>query len=542
MSGFDSKKRKESVEDTAEDTVDATKYSRNVPTFAVSANTSFVTSYPTLFTFPASENVFLLSKLYKLNKLDLTKSFDDAQKEKIKSDLFDFFKNSMNQISEFLQTYDRCIVGLQEQNNTQAVNEEYNKINDCVYLTKNIWDNLMGTYPSCALIIKGFGDLDSFKDVKEDAQTKVFKNGRTLNKYTDVPSDKTNLCYSILNNANSKKLGTRDLGDLFHVNSAKVGDVVYLKGITAMEPSPDSGRVMIVGLQKPGDFVTNVFISMHMLNASVCKPYTKNENGTYTPPTKNEDGTFNVSSILQLKSNTDIFDPWILFCIESIQRHLKDILTNDFELNREIFNNDTTFYICGDFNDPTGDIMTKLEGDGITLFDNYNVKFKFGRKDGGQMPKTGCPNTNSSNVQGSFDPKPEARAAINNNFKNLFDAIKAQPDSSQPDSLPTIMHTHFITDNEDVSILNPNLFAFMGDNCGKGNVNPNYTASFSGFLNYDNLTTDHLMPVVTFDTQVQTVGGKGRKKNRRYTKKKSYKKNKVNKRRYTKKNIRYIKK
>ena len=558
---------------------------------AINANTSFVTTYPILFPFPASENVFLISRLYQLFGAPPAGTLLNQY---VTTDrLFDFFTTSMNQILDYLRAnVPRCIVGLEEQNNTPAVNAEYQRVvnaviasqegTECVYLIKNIWDSLGGTYPACAFIIKGFGGLDTFANINNVLFTQIWKNDRLGAQYVEVRnvpvhnqqpgplarvSPLNMLCHSVypVNVAvadiqspaypeyaedneprdNSKKLGTRDLGDLDH---APIDETVYLKGLTATGlPNPDSGRPIIVALQKDNDIVTNVFICLHMLNASVCKRYTKTTaEAPYTPDQFGFVPVDNNQTVLQLFDGQAgvITQDWLNFCILSIERHLISILTQDFGLNVDNFTRNTTFYMCGDFNDPTGSIMTALEVDGITLFGNYTVRFKFGKNNQGRFPITGCPNTNSSLAQG---PNPALRPATGNNFDTLFNAINNQG----PQPLIDTMRDYFITVNQDNSILNPGLLAFMGDNCAEGSANPQILAEIVAhlinMLNFENLTTDHLIPVVGFERQPNGMDGgrRRRRTRRRNTRRKSHKKRKSyrrHRRRHTRKGRRHSRK
>ena len=565
---------------------------------AINANTSFVTTYPIRFPFPASENVFLISRLYQIfgappAGIPWTDYVTTAR-------LFDFFTTSMDQILGYLTNQDvpRCVVGLEEQNNTMQVNNEYQRVVDqviasqegttCVYLTKNIWDDIGGTYPSCALIIKGFGGLDSFADVNVEKHSQIWKNSRTpmppavagyvglntvpasLGGPLALVSPLNMLCYSVYpyqipdpfqppfpayNNANaptnnSKKLGTRDLGDFFHANQIVVNDpdsITFLKnllpnGYGCNCASPDSGRPIIVALQRNGaaGSVINVFICVHMLNASICKRYRKISNNPqqFEPIAADNDRT-----VLQLIADPAISNAWNTFCLDSLQRHLQAILQEDFGLVEANFTPETAFYICGDFNDPTGNIMTALENQGITLFGNYTVRFKFGKNNQGEFPRTGCPNTNSSLAPVDQNP-PQMRPAVGNNFASLFNAIIGQG----PPALIATMQNFFITANPASSILNPNLLAFNGDDTAEGSANPQILAGINAvvtdFLNYNDLRTDHLIPVVRFTRAVVPMdddddlggGGRRRRSRRRSARRKSHKRHKGHKRRrYTKK-------
>jgi hypothetical protein len=555
---------------------------------AINANTSFVTTYPILFPFPASENVFLISRLYQLHGappvgMPLTLYVTTTR-------LFDFFTTSMNQIRDYIiqPNVEKCIVGLEEQNNTMAVNSEYQRVVDqvtasqqgtnCVYLTKNIWDDIGGTYPSCALIIKGFGNMNTFADVNPNFHSQIWKNSRTpmppavagyvgLN---TVPaslggplarvSPLNMLCYSVYpfqipgdfqppfpphaaaNEPidNSKKLGTRDLGDFYEANELALNGITFLKnllpnGYGCYCASPDSGRPIIVALQRneADGPVTNVFICVHMLNASLCKRYRKISNN---PQQFEPIAADNNQTVLQLIGDPAISAAWNTFCLASLQRHLEAILRDDFGLTDANFNDNTAFYMCGDFNDPTGNIMTALENQGITLF-GLNVRFKFGKNNQNNFPITGCPNTNSSLAQG---PNPVVRPAVGNNFASLFAAINNQGD---PNLIAT-MQASFITANPASSILNPNLFAFIGDETAEGSTNNQLLAGINAlvtdFLNFNDLRTDHLIPVVRFTRNMVPMdfgGGRRRRRSRRRSaRRKSYKRYKGHKRRrYTKK-------
>ena len=138
--------------------------------FAINANTSFVTTYPIVFPFLASENVFLISRLYQLWMQNNQQPPQNLANLVTPQSLFEFFTTSMNQIRDYIiqPNVEKCVVGLEEQNNTMQVNTVYQGIVDevgaenCVYFAKNIWDSLGGTYPCCSFIIKGFGGLDTF--------------------------------------------------------------------------------------------------------------------------------------------------------------------------------------------------------------------------------------------------------------------------------------------------------------------------------------------------------------------------------------------
>jgi hypothetical protein len=547
---------------------------------AINANTSFVTTYPIVFPFGASENVFLISRLYQLWMLNPQNNQQPPQNLAnlvTPQSLFEFFTTSMDQIRDYIiqPNVEKCVVGLEEQNNTMQVNAVYQGIvnqvgaENCVYFAKNIWDSLGGTYPCCSFIIKGFGGLDTFANVIPGLHSQIWKNDRQGAGYVQVNtvpesiavvgplaaiSPLNMLCYSVYPfqippvfqqpfpvyaaaNApidNSKKLGTRDLGDLVHVTNAQVGDIVYLKMLTNGLPSPDSGRPLDSAIQRDENgYVTNVFTVIHMLNASLCKRYIKQENDQFV-----ED---NNQTVLQLIGDPAISAAWNVFCLSSIQRHLEAILRDDFGLTDENFNYNTAFYMCGDFNDPTGNIMTALQVDGITLF-GLNVRFKFGiDPETNDFPITGCPNTNSSLAQG---PNPAMRTAINKPFNALFYAIMGQQGQGVDQDLIDKMRDYFITPiNPDNSILNPSRLAFKGDNCAKGSSNAALVALINAVivskLNSQNLRTDHLLPVVRFTSPAAAAAGGGRRRRRsrrRSARRKSHKRHKGHKhRRYTKK-------
>jgi hypothetical protein len=555
--------------------------------FAINANTSFVTTYPIVFPFGASENVFLISRLYQLwmqNPQNNQQPPQNLADLVTPQSLFEFFTTSMGQIRDYIiqPNVEKCVVGLEEQNNTMQVNEVYQGIVDevgaenCVYFIKNTWDSLGGTYPCCSFIIKGFGGLDTFANVNEDLFTQIWKNDRQGAGYVQVNtvpvsiapagplvaiSPLNMMCYSVYpfqippvfqqpfpayNDANapidnSKKLGTRDLGDLFHVTNAQVGDIVYLKGLTGLPtpglPSPDSGRPLDSAIQRDENgYVTNVFTVIHMLNASLCKRYIKQENDQFV-----ED---NNQTVLQLIGDPAISAAisahWNTFCLNSLQRHLEAILRDDFGLTVANFNDNTAFYMCGDFNDPTGNIMSALENQGITLF-GLNVRFKFGKNNQNNFPITGCPNTNSSLAQG---PNPALRPAVGNNFTSLFNAIMGQVGQGVDQDLIDKMRDYFITPiNPNYSILNPARLAFKGDNCAKGSLNAELVALINAVivskLNSQNLRTDHLLPVVRFTSPAAAAAGGGRRRRRtrrRSARRKSHKRHIGYKhRRYTKK-------
>jgi hypothetical protein len=545
--------------------------------FAINANTSFVTTYPIVFPLGASENVFLISRLYQLWMQNNQQPPQNLADLVTPQSLFEFFTTSMGQIRDYIiqPNVEKCVVGLEEQNNTMQVNEVYQGIvvevgaENCVYFAKNIWDSLGGTYPCCSFIIKGFGGLDTFANVIPDLHSQIWKNDRQGAGYVQVNtvpavitgplaaviSPLNMLCYSVYpfpdpvpvqqpfpayNDANipidnSKKLGTRDLGDLFHVTNAAINGIVYLKMLTATGlPSPDSGRPLDSAIQRDENgYVTNVFTVIHMLNASICKRYRKVSNDPQQFEPIADDNNL---TVLQVIGNGNIAAEWNAFCLSSIQRHLEAILRDDFGLIPENFNDNTAFYMCGDFNDPTGSIMTALENQGITLF-GLNVRFKFGIDPAtNDFPITGCPNTNSSLAQG---PNPAMRPAINANFTSLFDAIINQG----PQPLRDTMQNFFITNNPASSILNPNLLAFKGDNCAKGSSNAELVALINAVivskLNSQNLRTDHLLPVVRFTSPAAAAAGGGRRRRRsrrRSARRKSHKRHKGHKhRRYTKK-------
>jgi len=566
--------------------------------FAINANTSFVTTYPIVFPFGASENVFLISRLYQLwmqNPQNNQQPPQNLADLVTPQSLFEFFTTSMGQIRDYIVNPDveKCVVGLEEQNNTVEVNAVYQGIvnqvgaENCVYFAKNIWDSLGGTYPCCSFIIKGFGDLDTFANVNADLFTQIWKNDRQGAGYVQVNtvpesiapagplvaiSPLNMLCYSVYpfqippvfqqpfpvydnTNApidNSKKLGTRDLGDLFHVTNAQVGNIVYLKSLTATGlPNTDSGRPIVAAVKKNGVMVTNVFTVIHMLNASICKRYRKvNIDPQQFEPIADD----NNLTVLQVIGNGNIAAEWNAFCLASLQRHLEAILRDDFGLTVANFNDNTAFYMCGDFNDPTGSIMTALQVDGITLF-GLNVRFKFGiDPETNDFPKTGCPNTNSSNVEvvvpvppatlvnntyiAANNNNPAMRTPIGDSFNSLFNAMFNQ--GANP-VLNYLINNFFITPNPDNSILNPSRLAFKGDNCAKGSSNAELVALINAVivskLNSQNLRTDHLLPVVRFISPAAAGGGRRRRRSRRRSaRRKSHKRHKGHKhRRYTKK-------
>jgi hypothetical protein len=131
----------------------------------VSANVSFVTSYPDVFKFPASENAALFALL--------KKNFGD---EITHDELISLFEKSISSIkSKLVKESNYSAAGLQELNNTEEVynllniNENENDVFN--FICSNVLDEYFGTKPCVGFIVNK--PLDNFIPISRNVRSFV---------------------------------------------------------------------------------------------------------------------------------------------------------------------------------------------------------------------------------------------------------------------------------------------------------------------------------------------------------------------------------
>ena len=476
---------------------------------AISMNTSFVTTYPIVFPFPASENVMLFT-LLKRNEHDVNKE-----------NLFALFQSSIRNIKKKMSEIEMiengyCAAGLQEQNNTEEV---YNEVNAAkfTFICKNVYETYSKTCAALGYIIKDFNPEDFLTIDSNYLWVNSNESGKKpLDSVTDSNQDK---CYTIVtSNKNAQYMAIRDLGTIEPVKIDEVNSIYLLKSPT----SPDCGRPIGIVIKKNQDgTIHTIHINCHMVNPSVLKPFTLTD-GVYSTPS-GIDGT---KTILQLGGE---YYPvhWIKYCIKRLENTINDMLSNDFKLNPDTITESISFVLTGDLNDPDGDLSNYLNDIGINVL-GKPVKFYY---DKNNSLLTACPNTNSSFVGKGADKDSRKNQAFNRSFAQLNTAFT---DTESPDG--KILWGNFLSADVNNDISNPANFAFQGDIATIGGVTGDIGALISNKEIVSNIlpieqTTDHLAVEIKVISKSSggNLGGKSRKSRKSKKRKKSRKSRKSKK-------------
>jgi hypothetical protein len=408
----------------------------------ITANCSFVTSYPSLVKFPASENVALYAMLYQdievilknIEKQEMN-SIKTTIKDVIEEKLQGYFKNSIQTIVDNLSSQYYSVAALQELNNSKFVIDTVNNIleeKSKIFICSSIYDDVWKTYSALGFIVNG-NDYE-FKDKKIQVENK--ENFNEDNSYT------------IINNKD-KKISIRDLGTVKKSNY--LDETVYLlKDFKDGQQKPDSGRpisMIIREANKEKNEKMIIYLNCHMPNPSVLKIY--NDSGVLN----------NADSILQI-NNDNTTKLWIDYCREQLQETIVAMLSDfEFDLSNPVPVG-TPWIICGDFNDSLGKLKESLTNDGIKIL-GQEIKFLFS-----DNIKTCCPNRNSMNQTENEDVKLVAsRYNFNRNFDDL---IQLHYNNFTNSTDPTIIDDQRFF-NEIVAtgkIYKPENLAFYGDFIG----------------------------------------------------------------------------
>ena len=383
---------------------------------SITANTSFVTSYPTKIVFPSSENVALFTLLN-----------GTVTKEK----LISLFSISINTIISKLELMnaDYCSAGLQELNNTKEVSDLVKSMSNNKYhfLMSNIKETYGNTYPTLGFIIKK-NTLD-VNDRFMSIDNKRKNNRLSVNDKTDgtinICPDTVN-CYTLLDgwNESGKFVGIRDLG----VSHSKLK-----KGAT----NPDSGRPIACIVEKNAK---TIHINAHVPNPSALTDISEGVN----------------KLVVTQDSTSNSWKMWLEYCVENIQKCVNDILINDFGFNEHTRLTNTNFLFNGDCNDPKGYLRQYLQDTGIKIL-GKQVKFNFGDR----ILYTACPNTNSTNAIKHDNSQLVVSSPA---FTKAFSFLEKPP---TPDDV-SILRENYLqpTMETEKNIMYPANYAFPGDYVG----------------------------------------------------------------------------
>ena len=382
---------------------------------SITANTSFVTSYPTKIGFPSSENVALFTLLER----NVTKEL-----------LLTLFSMSIHTIiSQLDQMGGRyCSAGLQELNNTKEVYDLVKSNNNYHFLMSNIKETYSGTYPTLGFIIKKNG-IDANERFMSINDKRLSVNDKTLGEIKIQP-DKPEICYTLLDGVgweeSGKFVGIRDLG---------VSHPFLKKGLL----NPDSGRPIACIVEKS---TRTIHINAHVPNPSALTDITEGVN----------------KLVVTQGPSSNSWKMWLVYCIENIQKCVNDILINDFGFNENDKLLDINFLFNGDCNDPKGYLRQYLQDTGIKILGKH-VKFNFGDK----ILYTACPNTNSTNAR-KYDGTQlvVSSPAFTKAFSFLEDQSKQSPDDI------AILRDNYLHPSiaSEQNIMHPANYAFSGDYVG----------------------------------------------------------------------------
>ena len=388
---------------------------------SITANTSFVTCFPTKFPFPSSENVALFTLL---------------ERNVTKERLLGLFSMSIHTIISQLEQMDGryCSAGLQELNNTQEVYDLVERMsnNNYHFFMSNIKETYSGTYPSLGFIIKKNGiDANerfmSINDKRKDNRLSV--NDKTLGEIKIQP-DKPEMCYTLVDGVGWEKsgkfVGIRDLG---------VSHPFLKKGTI----NPDSGRPIACIVEKS---TRTIHINAHVPNPSALTDITEGVN----------------TLVVIQDPSSNSWKIWLEYCIENIQKCVNDILINDFGFGENDKLLDINFLFNGDCNDPKGYLRQYLQDTGIQIL-GKKVKFNFGDK----ILYTACPNTNSTNARKHDGSQLLVSSpAFTKAFSFLEDQSKQSPDDI------AILRNNYLAPSmaNEQNIMYPANYAFSGDYVG----------------------------------------------------------------------------
>lgn len=499
----------------------------------LTANCSFVTSYPNLpgdapndsgiFRFPASDSAAVAALLAKKNGTSTDAkspetaldSIDLTITQKNQKIVYQLFEESIDNILKEEKPDENAVVGMvvgmQEINNTEQVHNTLSKKlgERKFFVCSNVHDEIVGTYPTLGYILPGA--VGDYLPLKDEAKGKIFKNGPKIYDYSDMePSDKPK-SHSCVKTKNEKGeevgplntiMAIRDLGSAQHLRS--VDNYVILKN----KDGTDSGRPISMVIKRTPQ---EIYINCHMLNASILKIFEKTENG-YSEQIydgilrkKTETDGQKTSTLLQIGDyeplpdnslRTSGTDMWIEYCMKRLQATINELL-NDF--NNVKIDKNTKVFIMGDFNDPEGKLLDKLEEDGIKI-KGIHFKFKFGKGTDGDRVKSCCPNKNSAAEKGTHT--------------SIEDVKQEEPFNKM---LPKLIPKGGLRD-EAIEIFGYEPM-FAGDNVGEGYVDGQPEPTVTATL-IDERTSDHSFVKTTHTPSADTTktahaGGKRRTRRRR---------------------------
>jgi hypothetical protein len=501
----------------------------------ISANCSFPTTFPGLFTFPVSDAGSLFSKIRdELVKLTVKKnevegkpasySFENAST--VSDKLFGIFEDSVKLIVEKLgePASEYTAAGLQELNNTERVTMLGTNILGQSYklICSNTFDeyNAGGAYASLGYIISNDFFSKLLNKSNNNKKKKVYSIGP--DSFIDIPETvRITKNYSIANTETNKLISIRDLGAIEDVDG-----VYLLKNGT---PIPDSGRPISMIIVDPAENNGNaiIHVNCHMPNPSLLKTFRKNGDAYVI---EGEDKT-----ILALGNNAI----WVTYCKNRLKKTIEAML-GDFGITSlgTPYNN-ATWIITGDFNDATGELMSALESGGVNIF-GTNIIFKFG-KEGEKFPITCCVNTNSSlpNSNGKRASDKALEVKTLNPFNKAFayltyisiNSNERLTDAENADK--EILDSKFTDRTKASSVLNPDNFAFSGDNVGF--CKSNGTIGNVSATSINEGTSDHsfvLCETTIAGASAAPSAKGGSRRKRRYSKRNRTRKQKRSKRRH----------
>lgn len=466
------------------------------PITVVSANVSFVTSFPeiknsgipapgplganNIFPFPASENAALFALL--------KKKFGDD--DITHAELMTLFNKSIVAIkSKLVLGASYSAAGLQELNNTKEVYDLLNR-DGFTFVCSNVLDKYFGTRPSVGFIVNR--PITEFLQVTGPAKGKLYNsvNPKDTGPFVTIEAGSLDafLSYTLTLSDDQQIVSIRDLGSM-----DEVGNTRNYCLRQSHDPKPDSGRPISMIIKGTVERPEIVHVNCHMPNPSLLKVCTKTGE-------EFEDIT-SKKTILQ----THVWDSsenletniWLKYCQQRLSRTIEEMF-GDFGISDlENFTN-TVWIITGDFNDIGTLLKEYLGTSGITVFDNQ-IRFTF--KDVGA---TCCPNTNSSGG--------EMTNTINPPFNRPFSALgKLKDVATVNQSDKKIYEEEYLSGNVFGGLL------VKGDNCGFGGLSSDGLITDATIFpeSREEQGSDHLFVVATYTPtpmpppQVQADGADG---------------------------------
>jgi len=467
-------------------------------------------------------------------------SYSFADASTVSNKLFGIFENSVRSIVKKLDepSGEYTAAGLQELNNTQKVYELTPEVLVSYKLIcSNVCDGYFGTFPTLGYLIPN-SSIELKKNTKNIDPKLVYCGGKPNNnvgEFIEISDANINKCYSIVQGL-SHHISIRDLGTIEETNGHYL-----LRDNNKSVPKPDSGRPISMIIVNPDGANPIIHLNCHMPNPSLLKVFTKTDDA-YTPLSQyvikgpddvakiDSNGNAMLYSILQVgdSAHTSL---WVTYCKNRLKTTIEAML-DDFGITSLGTPYDNAMWIItGDFNDATGELMTELESGGVNIF-GTDIIFKFG-KEGEKFPITCCVNTNSSlpNSNG----KPASEKALGVKTKDPFNkAFAYLTYISKPDTVLTsgeqkdkdILDTNFTQRNEESSVLNPDNFAFSGDNVGFSHL----TIKSVRATSIDEGTSDHSFVLCSASGAPPSSKG-GSRRRRRSSKRNRTRKQKRSKRR-----------